>query len=280
MNFVNKIFLILILLCGISFAQNLNDQFKIAEDLFYKKDFFNAITEYKRLIFFDDQKEFSYKANFRIAESYFGGAKLDEAIKYFSLASLNSKNENEYYDAQIQLIKCNILRGTISNSFAIIEKLNNDSKFINKKDELIYWRGWSFIFNDEWKKASLEFRKIENENEGAKFLAEFTDSVSNEKYSKTKAKILSFILPGAGQIYAGKYLQGLISFSWNAAMAYLSANSFINEREFDGIVFASLFLRFHRGNLQNAEKIVDEKNQNIRNESLNYLQNNYGFEKP
>jgi len=271
----NKIFFILILMCGISFSQSLENQFQLAENLFKEKNYFNAITEYKRLIFFDSKKEFSFKANFKIAESYFGGAKLDDAVKYFSIASYNSKNENEYCDTQIQLIRCNILRGTISNSFLIIERLNNDSRFKNKKDELIYWRGWTNIFNDDWKKASENFKSIDE-----KFLAEFCDSINSKKYSPNFAKVISFLIPGAGQFYTGKYLSGIMSLAWNLGFGYLSATSFLDERIFDGFIHLNLLARFYRGNIQNVERFANEKNLKIRNDALNFLQNNFEGKKP
>ena len=57
--------------------------------------------------------------------------------------------------------------------------------------------------------------------------------------------------------------------------------SFIEERVFDGFVTANfLWLRFYNGNVQNAEKFVSQKNLEITNLALDYLQFQYPGKKP
>ena len=100
-------------------------------------------------------------------------------------------------------------------------------------------------------------------------------------YSVSFAKTISYIIPGAGQIYTGEYISGLLSLGWNILWGYLTIKSFIDERIFDGIVIANfLWLRFYRGNLQNAEKFAKEKNLIISNKAMNYLQFEFKGLKP
>ncbi|MGB8320515.1 MAG: hypothetical protein WCE54_20455, partial [Ignavibacteriaceae bacterium] len=62
---------------------------------------------------------------------------------------------------------------------------------------------------------------------------------------------------------------------------YITVNAFIENRAFDGIVVGELlWLRFYRGNVQNAGKFTEEKNKEISNKALEYLQLNYDGEKP
>jgi TolA-binding protein len=49
-----------------------SNQFAFAEDRFNEGDYYRAITEYKRFIFFYPQDKLAEKSTFRIAESYFG----------------------------------------------------------------------------------------------------------------------------------------------------------------------------------------------------------------
>jgi len=58
----------------ISFAQsNLEKQLSYANELFDSTDYFDAITEYKRLIYFDVNKEYYWEANYKIGLSYKSG---------------------------------------------------------------------------------------------------------------------------------------------------------------------------------------------------------------
>ena len=50
---------------------NLEKQFDFAESLFQQGDFFRAITEYKRFIFFYPEDDLVEDSFFRIGESYF-----------------------------------------------------------------------------------------------------------------------------------------------------------------------------------------------------------------
>jgi hypothetical protein len=88
-------------------------------------------------------------------------------------------------------------------------------------------------------------------------------------------------VPGSGQIYVGEYLSGLLSFGWNVLWGYLTINAFIEERIFDGFAVGNfLWLRFYSGNIHNAGKFADEKNLEITNRALGYLQFRYKGEKP
>jgi hypothetical protein len=88
-------------------------------------------------------------------------------------------------------------------------------------------------------------------------------------------------VPGAGQIYTGNYLSGILSLGWNILWGYTTITAFQANRIFDGIMVGDLlWLRFYNGNNQNAEKFAIEKNLEISNNALIYLQNVYTGEKP
>ena len=98
MNFVNKIlFLVLITFVNLFAQTALQKQFDYAVSLFDQEKYFDAITELKRLRFFDTENQFGFQSNFLIGKSYKFGAKFDDAIKYFTLAEIASKSEEDYY---------------------------------------------------------------------------------------------------------------------------------------------------------------------------------------
>ncbi len=266
------------LFSSIIFSQTpIEEQFKYAGNLLNDEKYFDAITEFKRLLFFDEDSIYVFKANLQIGLSYKMGGKYSEALQYFTLAEISSKTQRELYSAKIEIIKTNIVAGRTSWALRLIGQLENNNQYDDKKDELNYWRGWAYIFNDEWKKASESFGRIDPRHE----LKKLSDDVDNQKYSVAFAKISSFILPGAGQIYTGNYISGLVSLGWNILWGYITINSFVEERYFDGIMTGNfLWLRFYSGNIQNAEKFAVKKNIEISNAALEYLENEYKGEKP
>lgn len=279
MTFVSKkIISISILLVCSGLAQNsLDDQYNYAKSLFDQEKYFDAITESKRLLFFDEQKLYGFEANMLIGLSYKAGAKYNEALKYFVLSEVNSKNDEQLFNSVILSARTNILRRTTQQSEKILNSLLANPKYFNRTKEIKYWLGWNYMFSNKWEKAS----EIFSEENLDSSLAAICRSVVNESYNENFAKYSSYIIPGFGQFYTDEYLNGLISLGWNVLLGYLTINSFVEDRIFDGIITGNfLWLRFYIGNTKNAEKFAKEKNLTIINNALERLQYDFNGSKP
>ncbi|MGQ9643433.1 MAG: hypothetical protein ACUVT3_06215 [Ignavibacterium sp.] len=277
LNFVNRILFFFLLLQIKILSQNyFVEQLELADSLFNSQNYFDAITEYKRLLFFDSLNHFRFYSNYQIGLCYKNGAKYSDAIRYFVLAENNASNDEQLFNSKVQQVRTNILRRTTSRAEKILSEIETDKRFEQHKREIKYWRGWSFIFSDKWKDAYRIFSEIGETN-----LAQICLNTHEKLYSVEFAKYSSMIIPGLGQFYTGEYLSGLLSIAWNIFAGYLTINAFNQERIFDGIVTANLlWFRFYRGNFQNAEKFAEEKNTRIINETLFYLQNEFNGIKP
>jgi len=278
LTFRKLLIIVFVLANNYVFAQTyLQAQYNYATQLYNDEQYFDAITEFKRFQFFDSLNQYSYFTNKSIAMSYKQGGKFDEAIYYYSLAELNTPNIDSLFNTKIEIIKTNLLRRTIYRAFDLLNDLNNDERFNSKKDQITYWKGWAYIFNNEWEKASEEFAKVDINNQ----LKQICANVAESQYSESTAKILSYILPGAGQFYTGNYISGILSFSWVALWTYIAVEAFLADRIFDGLLVTNfLVFRFYNGNIQNAENFANEYNSEISNWTLNYLQHNYRGPKP
>lgn len=256
----------------IIYSQNdLIKQKNHADSLFLSENYFDAIKEYKRLLFFDKEGLFNYTAYNQIALCYKYGGKLENAFNYFSLALTKANSNREIFECKLNLCRLNIIENKTKNAHRILNELENDSLFVAYQEEIKYWRAWIFFYEKDYENASLIFHQL-NEIE----LFELSKQNQEQSLSINKAKILSMILPGAGQIYSENYLSGIGSFIWNLIAGYLTINAFASERIFDGIVLTNiLWMRFYRGNLENAEKLAEKKNQIIFINSLINIQNNF-----
>jgi len=255
----------------------LREQFEYSEKLYSEEYYFDAITEAKRLKLFDIEREYEFLANMLIGNSYKKGGHLTEAADYFTKAIMCHKTKEELYTSKTELIKINILRRRIHLALKQISELEADTAFYELKNEFNYWRGWAHIFNDDWEKGGYYFGL----SDSADYLENFCFNIENQKYSVTFAKAISYVLPGAGQIYTGEYLNGVLSLGWNLFSAYVTINSFIAERVFDGFISLSFFWsRFYVGNVMNAESFAISKNKDIINKAMLYLQTNYEGKKP
>jgi len=278
---VNRFYLIILILstfaARITAQDSFTNQFDFAKQLYADEKYYDAVTELKRLLFFDKNEIYNYKTNMLIGKSYKLGGKFNDAVRHFTIAEIYAANSDELYYSRIENVRTNILRRTTNQALELLNSLEDDERYSTKKDVLNYWRGWAYIFADDWENAAFSFAKIDNDHK-LKLLAE---KVEDEKYSVNFAKIISMIIPGAGQFYTGEYVSGLLSLGWNILWGYLTINSFVDGRIFDGIMVGSLlWFRFYNGNTYNAEKFAEEKNLIISNKALLFLQHGYEGEKP
>ena len=261
-----------------SFAQTKSeDQFNYALNLYSTENYFDAVTEFKRLLFFDKSGKYDYDASKLIGLSYKQGAKFSDAIYHFAQADINARTDEESFEMKIEIVKINILRRTTDRALKLLVNLEADERFGHKQNEINYWRGWCYIFADHWQQASSTFEQIDSSHS----LKNFADSVHHNFYDETLAKVLSTFIPGAGQFYTGEYISGFISLGWNVLWGYLTINAFVEDRVFDGVMIGTLlWWRFYTGSRQNAENFAMEKNLEISNTALRYLKENYSGPKP
>jgi tetratricopeptide (TPR) repeat protein len=252
-----------------TYSQDLSELFKYTEKLVQEEKYFDAVTELKRLYFFDSEGIYSSRSEFNLGLSYKKGGFYSEAIRYFTAAEMRTSNPDSLYLIRVEIIKSNILRRTSYRALRLIEALDSISSGENKKSEMNMLKGFALVFADKWEEASGFFRAA-----GAEDLAELSIDTEDKLYSVTKAKILSAIIPGAGQIYTGEYLNGAISLAWNALTIYWSVEAFRAGRIFDGLMISNfLWLRFYTGGINNAAEFAEQNNLQITNNALKILQN-------
>ena len=261
----------------LSASDKLQSQLNFADSLFNTENYYQSITEYKRLQFFDIQNEYAYETNFKIGAAYKKGGFYEKAIEYLTKAKIEANFKQEIFDAEFQIVRTNILRNTFDRALQLLDEIEKKETRTDFQNELDYWRGWTYMLWDKWDLALQCFSNISEDHE----LKKLCEQVENEKYSVTFAHVISYILPGAGQFYTGNYFAGFMSAAWNVLWGYLTINSFLEDRAFDGAAIGSLlWLRFYRGNLQSAKKLAEEENITIANNAFIYLMENYKGEKP
>ena len=179
-------FLFILLQAITLFAQDsYEEQFKYAKKLYEEENYFDAVTEFKRLLFFDESNKYSFECNYLMGLSYKYGGKFSDALLHFSIADMSARTSEEDFDCRIEIIKLNILRRTTYKALTLLDSLAIDPEFKNKLDEINYWRGWAYIFSDDWEKAALIFFGDSN----CTSVAVLCDSINNDLYNPQLSKI-------------------------------------------------------------------------------------------
>ena len=253
-------------------------QLLYAEQLFDTRTYSPSILEYKRFLFYQPHTEMADFARYRIAQAHYYQGNRAYSQQLFGELMETFPESPLYHHAQLMLGKTHLDDGeyaTARSAFFRILQAKGDERL---QVQAQYLRGWCHLHDRNWFKAISEFRTIhqlrgENREIGsfdarlertAVKLADTTLAGTPLPLKSPKlAQLLSTVIPGSGQIYAGKPRNGLISLGINAAFFYLLGDSVVDKRYVDA---AGIFLvgsRFYWGNRHNAKKWATEHNRDL-----------------
>ncbi|MBD3409995.1 MAG: hypothetical protein GF419_07305 [Ignavibacteriales bacterium] len=250
-------------------------QLRLADSLYEAGAPFDAATEAKRLLFFDSTGAKRYEARTLLAASEKAGGNYHEARRNFTLAEAAARTDAERWRARVEKARVLILERRTDEALRLLAWADTNAATDGERREARYWRGWSEMFADEWGAAAETFAEIGSP------LERVCRDVEEATLSIDAARWLSVVVPGAGQTYAGRPLNGALSLGWNALWAWSATNAFLAERIVEGAVVANfLWLRFYQGNLQNAVAFARSANAAVADEALTYLRHRYQGKKP
>lgn len=254
---------------------DLSRQFEFVDSLYNSGSYYDAMIEAERLLFFDSLKLYHYRANFIKGQCYRETGQYKNARYSFELAAVNTTSGDEKFLPEQEILRVLILERRYSafdKRIEVLEKVfPGNSKLFN------YWRGWRYAFSGDWEDAREKFSISDTSGE----LIKLCNSAEERQLSMTKGLILSALIPGAGQAYAGEYVNSIITLGWVAFGAWLVYDAIRADRFFDALIEANYVLfRFYRGNLANTIDYINRRNLEIKNETLRFLQLNYKGLKP
>jgi tetratricopeptide (TPR) repeat protein len=250
-------------------------QFRFAEDLFQRGEYFRAIGEYERYIHFFPDSEKIVLARYRIGSAYLKGERYEEAIEAFTVLT-RQYPESPYADQSYLRMgqACTQLK-RYDDAIMYLEKLIAVTPRQDVKDEAYYQCGWIYLEQKSWDNAVDCFTRISPGNR-ARFriedlLKELDKRGNLERKNPTTAGVLA-IVPGAGHVYCGRYRDALLAFLVNGGLILASWESFDNELYALGGVLAVVELGFYSGNIYSAVSSAHKYNQLEKNRFLKYLE--------
>lgn len=243
------------------------------DSLYQEKDYYRAITEYKRFLYLYPNHPQRNDVQFHIGFSYLKGEKWDAAIPYFQ--KLETPEAfftlgQTYFEAK---------RYTLA-----IDAWN---QFLEQypKSYLTEWvryqLGWAYFFQEKLQPSSQVFSQIKNlslKDKAQKLSREIISWNEKPYRSPFLAGTLSAILPGLGQWYDGRFWDGLSALLVNGMFAYGIYATFRDEHYPSAGILIFLGSGFYGGNIFSAVSSAHKFNQNIRESSWSKLKNQYGIE--
>lgn len=217
-----------------------------------------AVRLYQRVAFFSDEDESIVKAYIRIADHFEGLDSLQKANAYLQLAYNVTVDEAEKGRLAIRRAENLILqRLYFEAQEELLSVWTDDGELA--KDIQLYMAIAQFGSGNynESEKLFIEYAG-EEKREAIENLFQKNDRIS--KLNPNTARFLSMAVPGAGQVYAGDYRNGINSLLLSAFFGWL----FIYTATHNGFVDAALsvvpwYYRYYSGGYNRAEAIAEEQ---------------------
>lgn len=224
-----------------------------------------AITEYKRFLFFHPENIQAATVYHKIGHAYREQGLWQEAILAMRNAVLHADDKDTKSEYQLNLAV--ILLASQNYDLARLElirvALRNPSGTLHQRS--LFLQAVAFIYQFRWEEAQeiLNDETLLTYATDEKLDILFNVAINQKKKSTRIAKVLSAILPGTGQIYAGNWRGGLNAFLLNGALGFVAVDGILDQNYLDAFMWTYyIFLRYYRGNVSRAGRAVDEFNEN------------------
>lgn len=234
-----------------------------ADRLFAEEDYLRAIGEYKRMSFFTADPDSSLYFQYRIGECYRHMGDLESAKSWYDKVLLKGGDNSDLERRAVTgAAICLINRNDTGYARMVLHDYRADS---TQYDSVSFLLGVSYLKERRWNEAEDAFAKIASAELAKSARGMLEDASSKRLKSPRTALLLSIFIPGAGQVYAARPGKGVVSFSLNLTLGYLTYKAFHEKRNLDGFLILYFGLqRFYFGNLEQARRYTDEYNRNLR----------------
>ncbi len=270
-----------VLWAGIIFSQTLNQTIAIADSMMQRGQYASAGKYYLRAYFFSDNRNFPVLSG-KLGDAYFMSGKYTGAYDFYSQARKFEKNDS--LKAGWFLKELSSLMMQKRFRLVLLEAANFTGKLTpSQQKELAFLKGTAYFGLQKYKPAEKAFTAAlaSGDSVSAAQIKKLLRSKRLHRPNPNTAYWLSIFVPGAGQIYAGDWKNGINSFVLNMTLAYFTVKVAYEYSLIDAFASVAPWLqRYYMGGYQRARRIARVKRDKNRNAIYReiyrqiYLQNN------
>jgi hypothetical protein len=224
-----------------------------AESLYRQGEYYRAVSEYQRLLYFFPHSGTADAARIRIGQAYLLGGEPDRALLHF--------------DALLQ-------RGDAT-----------------QRDGVLYLRGIAGLDRDADRPYSLRLESIQaglrdlhgltpespEGRQAGPFLAALETPHAVPSKSPALAGTFSAVIPGSGSVYVGRYAEGALAFFVNALLISSTAAAFQHDQPALGAVLGVFALAFYGGSIYAAVNGAHKYNDRAQADDLDRQRTRFGI---
>ena len=193
-----------------------------AHSLFESGEYYRAIGELQRFLFFQPGHPLTASAQLTVGLAFFCGERWLQAFEVFRRVARVAPDPPIRQEAALWMAEARARGGNHAEATRLYGDLIRQSPQPAVADRAAYLIGWSRLWQGEWAEARADFLQVPPQSPyraSADRLAAALDPPPDlPRRSPTTARVLATLLPGAGQIYVGNTVDGLIGLGFHAAM--------------------------------------------------------------
>jgi tetratricopeptide (TPR) repeat protein len=235
-------------------AASLDPALALGESFQRSGAFEQAVTEYKRFLFFHPRDSRAGEVRSRLGFCLMAQGRTQEGLATLRLAAA----EEQGLDRRLDVVRALLESGR--HAEAELELLRLQA-FGGEADSIAFYLGLLRIEQGRWSEAEEALRQAFPEADSQSLSALLAEARKRKGKSPRAARLLSALLPGAGQAYAGDVPDALNALAVNGGVAVLAAAAAVN-RYYPEAVLLVLFplRRYYTGNIGNAGRLAERRN--------------------
>lgn len=251
-------------------------QMDLADHFFNTGDYYRAITEYKRFLFFFPQSLQIEEVYFKMARSYLKGQKWEEAV--LTLDRLQKQFPNSSRRGEVYLLQGLSYLGKreYTQAHYFFQQASVASPGTPIAHEAHFQKGRAYIEEEKYKEAAQAFREIDRSSPlfpRGEYWAQGLEKINEvPQKSPGTAGLLAAILPGAGHLYCERYRDATMAFLLNAAFIWGMVEAFQHENYALGGILTFFELGWYSGNIYSAISSAHKYNKQKKKEYLQELE--------
>ena len=256
-------------------SEYIQKQKRFITELFGSKMYFNCISETRRLMQYKKNKKYKNDYEYFIASNYFLGKQYKSVI-FNIIKNKKLLSENKFI---ILLSQSYLKLGYYKESIKALDKIQYNNLTNIDIYNIFYRRCEIHLYSKSYNSIYDEIEEVKKYYKDQYSLGKFEKDITKYKgkgFRSTTVSIgLSMIIPGTGQIYSGKYWQGVLTFVSVAATAVGAYFSYINN--YKDISYTLIFFSaaFYIGNIYGAYNSARSANMNSHKRFRSRITNKY-----
>jgi TolA-binding protein len=251
-----------------------------ADALFNDGDYYRAITEYKRFLFFHPTDARAGHVQLQIGRAYLGAQQWAEARQTFTAIAQRHADPEIRAEAAYRIGDTSFRQGRYTQAIADLRSVVERYGRTLVGQRARYLLGWSYLRARQWPEATQTFEAIDTTSPlfpSSRTLADAAREAENlPRKSPALAGLMSALIPGTGHFYTGRFRDGAVALLLNGAFlaAGIEAVSANNEAAAGLLFFFEA--AWYSGAIYGAVNAAQKYNRDIEERWLQSLELQHG----